>query len=130
MSELDLARSLYEALAASDGAALAALLGPSYEAWVSDGLPGGGGHIVGGAAMLALWARVGGTFDVAPRCDELLPLEGGGVLALGRYVGRARATGKAVDAAFAHVLRFEGGRLVSLRQITDTQRWAEALHAA
>lgn len=130
MSDLDLARVLYEAFGRRDGAALAALLAPSFEGWVSEGQPGGGGHIEGPQAMLTFWAKVAGVFDIAPRSDELLPLEGGGVLALGRYVGRARATGAPVDAVFAHVLRFEGGRLVSLRQITDTWRWVEALRAA
>ncbi len=130
MPDIDLARTLYEAFARRDGAALAALLSPSFEGWVSEGMPGGGGRVAGPAAMLALWAGVARAFDVGPRADELVPLEGGGVLALGRYVGRARATGAPVDAAFAHVLRFEGGRVASLRQVTDTARWVEALRAA
>jgi 2-(1,2-epoxy-1,2-dihydrophenyl)acetyl-CoA isomerase len=46
----------------------------------------------------------------------------------GRYVGQARGTGRALDAAFAHVLRFAGdGRISELVQITDTARWHEAL---
>jgi ketosteroid isomerase-like protein len=48
------------------------------------------------------------------------------LVAIGRYVGTARDTGRAVDAAFAHVLTVRGGRVASLEQITDTQRWHDA----
>lgn len=129
MTDVDHARTLYEALGGRDVAALAALLAPEFEGEVSDGLPGGGGRVEGPEAMLQFWGRVARTFDVAPRPDEFAPLEGGGVLVLGRYVGHARPTGAPVDASFAHVLRFERGRLSSLRQITDTARWAGALGA-
>jgi ketosteroid isomerase-like protein len=39
---------------------------------------------------------------------------------------RRAQTGRPLDAAFAHVLSIRNGRVASLVQITDTQRWHEA----
>jgi ketosteroid isomerase-like protein len=44
----------------------------------------------------------------------------------GRYRGRMKATGVAVDAQFAHVWRLRDGRIVSFQQYTDTRQWAAA----
>ena len=42
------------------------------------------------------------------------------VVVLGRYKGTFKATGKAVDAQFAHVWRLKGGRITGFQQYTDT----------
>jgi ketosteroid isomerase-like protein len=128
-SNLELAREFYEALARSDAEALLELLHPDFEGEVTAGLPRGfGGTYQGPQAQLAdCWARVAAVLDARPEPSELLIAERGTIVALGSYIGRARETGKHLDAAFAHVLRFRNGRMVSLRQITDSQRWVEAL---
>jgi ketosteroid isomerase-like protein len=129
---LGLARLLYQALRDADGPALARLLHPDFVGRVTAGLPNGyGGEYHGAKAMLLdVWARVWADYDMAPRPDQLLVAEDGTVVAVGRYLGSARATGRSVDAAFAHILRFRDGKLVELHQITDSQRWVEALEPA
>jgi ketosteroid isomerase-like protein len=42
------------------------------------------------------------------------------VVALGRYGGANKATGKALDAQFAHVWRVKNGKLAGFQQYTDT----------
>jgi ketosteroid isomerase-like protein len=102
-----LAVKMYDSFERRDGAALAAALAPSFTATLSDGLPVGGGSIASPEAMLAVWARAASKYDMHPRPDEIVPLPDGRVLAIGRYAGSARSTGKMVDALFAHVWTFE-----------------------
>jgi ketosteroid isomerase-like protein len=55
-------------------------------------------------------------------------IEGGdAVVVEGRYRGTLRATGRPVDARFAHVWRLRHGKVVRFRQYADTPRWAEAV---
>jgi uncharacterized protein len=49
------------------------------------------------------------------------------VIALGSYTGRAKATGKAFTARFAHVWTLQGGKIVRLQQCADTVQLARAL---
>jgi ketosteroid isomerase-like protein len=63
-------------------------------------------------------------FEAAP--TEFL--DGGDhVVVLGRYTGRAKASGAPLDIPFAHVWRFRDGRAVEFHQFTDTRGWTEAL---
>jgi ketosteroid isomerase-like protein len=49
------------------------------------------------------------------------------VVVEGRYKGRMKATGVAVDAQFAHVWGFRGGKVVRFQQYTDTSQWSRAV---
>jgi ketosteroid isomerase-like protein len=46
------------------------------------------------------------------------------------YEAFAAHDGRPLSAAFAHVLRFAGGRVPEIVQITDTARWHDALGPA
>jgi uncharacterized protein len=90
-----------------------------------------GGSYDGPEAMLrGCWARVFALLDVRPVPDEYLPAGGDRVVVIGRYLGTARATGRPLSAAFVHILRFADGLVTELVQITDTERWHEALAAS
>jgi len=119
------ARRLYDAFAARDAGALLAALHPSFGGVVSAGMPlGVGGRHEGPEAMLAeVWSPVFSVYDVVPEADELLSSGSERVVAVGAYRGTVRATGAPMDAAFAHVLRIDGGRVRELVQITDTASW-------
>ncbi|HEX6177449.1 MAG TPA: nuclear transport factor 2 family protein [Thermoanaerobaculia bacterium] len=55
-------------------------------------------------------------------------IDGGDVVvALGRYSGASRATGKPIDAQFAHVWTLRDGRIVGFEQYTDTAQFTRAL---
>jgi ketosteroid isomerase-like protein len=125
----ELARDLYGALARGDGERVEELLDPSFEGLLAEGLPLAlGGRRTGPAAMRELgWWAIGREFAVRAEPREWISCADGRLLVLGRYVGTARATGRTLDAAFAHLWSARGGRLVALWQLTDTALWAAAL---
>jgi hypothetical protein len=49
------------------------------------------------------------------------------VLVEGRYQGKMKATGKPIDAQFAHVWQLRDGKVVRFQQYTDTKQWADAV---
>jgi ketosteroid isomerase-like protein len=49
------------------------------------------------------------------------------VVVIGRYGGVMKAGGRPLDAPFCHVYRFEGDRIVSFQQYTDTAQWARLM---
>jgi ketosteroid isomerase-like protein len=118
---------LYGAFARHDPAGILDALHRDFVGEVTAGMPldAGGVHI-GAEAMLAeVWGPVARHFDVRVEPEEILPTADGAVV-MGHYRGRARATGVAFDAAFAHVLELRGGRVARLRQITDSAMWQRA----
>ncbi len=127
-----LARHLYDALAAGDVGSLRELLHSSFTGHTTQGLPLGlGGDYDSPEAMTEdFWWAIGRHYRARAEPAQFLPLADGGLLVLGRYTGTARAGGGRLDAAFAHVLRFTGGRISELTQYTDSARWARALPAA
>lgn len=128
-SNLAAAHRLYDALAAHDARGILGALHPSFRGVVAAGMPlGVAGVWDGPAAMLSgCWGAVFAAADVTVAPAEFLPAGDGRMVVLGQYGGHARATGRPLDAAFAHVLRFDGGLVRELVQITDTARWNDAL---
>lgn len=123
----DLARSLYTALAAGDRDTLDVLLHPDFDGVLADGLPFGlGGSHRGARAMRRDgWGGIAKHFRARAEPERFLGLADGRLLVTGRYTG-AGLGGSPLDAAFAHVLTIQDGRIRALVQYTDTARWAEA----
>lgn len=115
-------RRLYDSFARADGAAALADLHEHIE-WneaesflYADGNPYQSPEAVGSGVfgrLLADWD--GWTVTVS----ELLEA-GETVIALGRSTGVFRATGRGVDAQFAHVWRVKDGKIAAFQQYTDT----------
>lgn len=101
------------------------MLDPSFVGVTSEGMPLAlGGRYEGPEAMLRdCWGRVFAAYDIRLDVQERLSVGDGRLVFTGRYLGVERATGRPVDAAFAHVLRLADGRLTELVQFTDTARW-------
>ena len=127
-AQLELAREVYDALGTADAPRLVELMHPDFVGHVSEGMPEGvGGVHRGPRAMLAdVWAPIARRFAVRPVAERFLPCDGGDVVVLGTYAGAPPGSDTPLRAAFAHALSFRDGRVVELRQITDTQRWADA----
>ena len=51
------------------------------------------------------------------------------VVVLGRYQARCKATGKPIDAQFAHIWRVSNGRITAFQQYTDTLQAYRAVQA-
>ncbi|MGV0795408.1 enoyl-CoA hydratase-related protein [Mycolicibacterium elephantis] len=124
------AQRLYAALAAGDREALNTLLHPDFVGHAAEGLPlGMGGEHNGPEAMQQnLWWRIGEHFRMRADARQFESLGDGSLMVSGRYVGKARRTGKPLDAEFIHVIDFAAdGRISGLRQLTDTAAWHAAL---
>lgn len=126
---LETVQRLYRALADPDPAELLDVLDPNLHANITAGLPHGWGGIYTTAVELMerCWRPIFSQLAVHPVPEEYLVCDPDRIVVLGRYQGQTRATGRTLDAAFAHVLQVEHGRIISLVQITDSARWHEAL---
>jgi 2-(1,2-epoxy-1,2-dihydrophenyl)acetyl-CoA isomerase len=124
----DLARAFYTALAAGDRDQLDALLHPEFSGSTAEGMPFGiGGRHDSPAGMRRnAWGTIARHFEARAEPDRFLDLADGGLLVTGRYRGRGRQGGATLDAAFAHLMTIDQGRIRSLEQYTDTARWREA----
>jgi 2-(1,2-epoxy-1,2-dihydrophenyl)acetyl-CoA isomerase len=123
----ELVERLYGALARGDRQAVADLLHPEFVATFSAGLPFGiGGTYQCLDAIDRGWWELGRHFAVRAHPLEWLQCEGGRLLVIGDYAGRARG-GHHFEAPFAHLWAFRDDRLVHLIQITDSALWQSAL---
>ena len=124
----DLARALYAALAAGDREQLDALLHPEFTGRTAEGMPFGiGGNYESPMAMRRNgWGRIAKHFEARAEPEQVLDLADGRLLVTGRYRGHGKQGGAALDAAFAHLIAINQGRIKSLEQFTDTVRWHEA----
>lgn len=118
------AHRFYDALAGTDADALLGLLTDDFVGLVSAGMPHGvGGRHHGPMDMLGVWATIDDAYDLTVEPGEYLTVSESKVVVVGRYKGRAKTGGAAVDAAFAHVIDTAGDRISGLHQITDTASW-------
>ncbi len=124
----DVARALYAALAAGDRDQLDALLHPEFTGRTTEGMPFGiGGYHEGPAAMRRNgWGAIARHFEARAEPERFLDLADGRLLVTGRYRGRGKQGGAVLDAAFAHLIAIDQGRIKSLEQFTDTARWHDA----
>ncbi len=129
LGNLRIAERFYRALATSDTRTLLELLDPQLHAEITAGLPHGWGGVYSGSRDMLdrCWRPIFTQLAVRPVPREYLPCDEDRVVVLGRYHGHSRATGRQLDAAFAHVLRLRDQRIYELVQITDSARWHDAL---
>jgi 2-(1,2-epoxy-1,2-dihydrophenyl)acetyl-CoA isomerase len=114
---------LYAALAAGDADGILAVLAPSFAASFADGMPAGGGRANGPREAVGHWWAIGRAFAARAEVEEYVPCADGRLLVCGRYRGASRDGDGVVDAAFTHLWAWDGERLSSLVQVTDTARW-------
>ena len=132
MTNIELARSLYDAFAAGDVPAVLAAFDPEIEwreaennPYRPDGSPWRGGD----AIMENLFVRLVTEWDGFTVTPKEFHDAGDTVVVEGRYTGTFNATGKAFDAQFCHVVRIQNGKMTSFQQYTDTAHMREAMGA-
>lgn len=123
-----LASELYKALAGGDRPRIKELLHPEFTAQVTEGLPFklGGRYSDPDNMLKDFWGKIAKNFLAKAEPAHFNLLDDGRLYVSGRYVGEARSTGKALDAEFVHVVTFASGQILSLHQLTDSERWVEA----
>ena len=78
------------------------------------------------AVLQGVFGRIGSewtTFGV--KDPKVMPVGANHVLATGRYQGQHKASGKTLDAQFAHLWGISEGLAISFQQYTDTKQAAE-----
>jgi 2-(1,2-epoxy-1,2-dihydrophenyl)acetyl-CoA isomerase len=129
MTIRELVAALYPALAAGDRDELARLVAPDFEGRLTESLPFGIGGVHDGleAQIEEGWWAFGRTWAVNVEPFEWIECADGRLLVLGRYVGRARASGAPVDVAFAHLWSARDGRLSAVWHLVDSAPLLQAL---
>ncbi len=125
MAATDTMRRLYDAFAASDGNALAALIGDTD--WVeAAGGPYGGRYRGLAEVVEHVFGPIGRDvegFTALP--DEILAVGDHQALALGFYRGRTAAG--SLETRFAHLATVDADRITHFEQFTDTHEWRQAV---
>lgn len=119
-SPADTIKSLYAAFAHGDVPTVLAALAPNVSWTEAEGFPYGGTYIGPDTVLENVFMKLGSEWNGFAAVPHEFIAEGGTVVALGDYSGTFKATGKSFKAPFAHVWKFDGGRVVSFRQYTDT----------
>lgn len=128
---VDVIRGIYDAFGSGD---VAGVLGRMREDIVwneAENFPYADGNPYVGPQAVAegVFARCIGEWDgFGVEVDEILDA-GDAVVALGRYVGVYKATGKAQRTQLVHVWRVSGGKAVGFQQYADTLQVARVMGA-
>jgi ketosteroid isomerase-like protein len=121
-SNVPLIRAIYEAFGKGDIPGVLGRMAPGIEWNEAENFPYADGNpYVGPDAIVSgVFMRLGGDWDgFAPVPEEFLDA-GDTVVALGRYKGIYKATGKPLDAQMVHIWRVKDGKATHFQQYTDT----------
>lgn len=117
---LDAVRGVYDAFASGDIPAVLGFLTSDIEWTEAEGFPYGGTYLGSNAVLEGVLMRLGTEWDgFAAIPDEFIDA-GDTIVALGKYSGKYKATGKSFQASFAHVWRTREGKAFKFQQYTDT----------
>jgi len=125
-------RDLYQAFAAGDVPAVLGAMSPDIVWNEAENFPYADGNPYVGPEAVAggVFARCIGEWDgFAVAMDDLLDA-GDRVVAIGRYAGSCKATGRAMNPQAVHVWTLDQGRIVRFQQHIDTLDVARATGAA
>lgn len=120
-------RSVYEAFARGDGAAVVGALDPNVHwmeaesIFLADRNPYIGPQAVA-EGVFGRIAQAWSDFTVTPQ--EFIT-SGDRVVVLGRYRGKFNTTGRMLDAQFAHVWTVRDGKITRFQQYADTAQFAK-----
>lgn len=131
MSNLDTVKGLYTSFANGDIPAVLGALDAEAEWNEADNFPyaDGNPYIGPDAVLNGVFMRLGGEWDGFAAVPAEFIDGGDRVVVLGRYGGRYKASGRAVDAQFAHVWWLADGKVTRFQQYTDTAQVRDALDA-
>ena len=120
LSNLDLVKAIYEAFAKGEVPAVLGYLSPEIDWTEAEGFPYAGTYHGPNAVLEGVFMRLGTEWDgFAAVPDEFID-GGDAVVALGKYTGTYKATGKSLQANFAHVWKLRDGKAIRFVQYVDT----------
>jgi ketosteroid isomerase-like protein len=129
MSNAHTLKAAYAALANNDPSVLFGAMAPDIEWNQAEGNPlADRNPYVGGQAIgEGVFGRVMAAIDSFTATPDRFVESGDEVIVLGRYGGTMKHNGGKLDAPFCHVFRFDGDRIVTFQQFTDSAQWAELM---
>ncbi len=127
MSNLQTIQALYDAFAKGDRGRILALFAPDIQWNQNEGFPGGGRHVGAESVLNNVFAKFKADWSQwGAEVDSYLDA-GEAVVALGRYHGTHKSTGRSMRAEFAHVYWVVDGRITRFQQYADTRMVASAM---
>jgi ketosteroid isomerase-like protein len=127
-NNVTIVQSLYDAFARGDVPAVLGSLSAGIDWREAENFPYAdrSPYIGPDAVLQGVFMRVGTEWEGFGATPERLLDAGDTVVALGRYTGTYKATGKSVNAQFVHIWSLENGKAVRFQQYTDTLQFAQA----
>jgi hypothetical protein len=112
LSNLNSVKAVYQAFAEADIPSVIRFLSPDIDWIEAEGFPYGGTYHGPNAAPSGVFMRLGTEWDGFAAVPEEFIDGGDTVVALGKYSGTYKATGKSFQANFAHVWKVQGGKAI------------------
>lgn len=120
MSNLNLVKNVYEAFAKGDVMSVLGFLTPTSEWTEAEGFPYAGTYVGPKAVLEGVFMRLGSEWNGFAAVPDEFVDGGDTVVAIGKYSGTYKATGKSFQAKFAHVWKVQDGKATSFVQHVDT----------
>jgi ketosteroid isomerase-like protein len=125
---VSLVKQVYDAFAKGDVPGVLANFDPQIDWREAEGFAYADGNpYIGPEAVLqGVFGRLMSEWNGFAATPQEFLATADGVVTLGRYTATNKATGRAVDAPFAHIWRVQDGKLRYFQQFTDTAQFAGA----
>jgi ketosteroid isomerase-like protein len=122
MSNQNLAaiQGAYAAFAKGDVPGVLGVLDPNIAWTEAEGFPYGGTYNGPNAVLEGVFMKLGTEWEGFSAVPAELIDGGDTIVALGKYSGKYRATGKSFEADFAHIWKFRDGKVFRFIQYVDT----------
>jgi ketosteroid isomerase-like protein len=124
-----IAQSFYDAVAAGNVPVVLSLLDPQCTWNEAEGFTyaDANPYIGPQAILMGVFARLAGEWNGFTATPETMIAEGDIVIVQGRYRATHKATGKKVNAQFAHAITVKDGKVIQFQQYTDTAQFRDAV---
>ena len=129
MSNLKSVQNVYHAFAKGDIPAVLGFLRSEIEWTEAEGFPYGGTYNGPKAVLEGVFMRLGSEWNGFAAVPAEFIDAGDTVVALGKYSGTYKKTGKSFQANFAHVWKIRDGKAITFVQYVDTLIVHRALQA-
>ncbi|MBK8315649.1 MAG: nuclear transport factor 2 family protein [Acidobacteria bacterium] len=122
MSNQNLAaiQGAYAAFAKGDVPGVLGVLDPNIAWTEAEGFPYGGTYNGPNAVLEGVFMKLGTEWEGFSAVPAEFIDGGDTIVALGKYSGKYRATGKSFEADFAHIWKFQDGKVFRFIQYVDT----------
>jgi ketosteroid isomerase-like protein len=129
MSNAQTIQAAYAAFANNDPSVLFGAMAPDIHWHEAEGNPLADRNPYVGAQAVGegVFGRMLAVIDNFTAVPDRFIDGGDDVIVLGRYRGTMKHSGNKLDAPFCHVYRFNGDRVATFHQFTDSEQWARLM---